>query len=52
MLQRMASKLISFNCCGVMALMVACVATGMNAGVLMLPCGVEMMPVLALVWDS
>ena len=32
--------------------MVACVATGMNAGVWMVPCGVEMMPVRAWVWDS
>ncbi len=47
MLQRRASKLMSLSCCGVRALTVACVATGMNAGVRIVPCGVVMIPVLA-----
>jgi len=51
-LQRRASNLMSFNCRGVRALIVAFVATGMKAGVLMIPLGVEMMPVLACVCDS
>ena len=43
----MASKFISLSCCGVRDLTVACVPTGMNAGVWIVPCGVVIMPVRA-----